>query len=74
VHRAISSGCDHNIHWLPKGFLPVSFLERLVERLKSVPFEALHQLLLAVFTVSRFQIMDQKNAHNFLANRSICNT
>ena len=57
-----------------KGFLPASLLDRLVKRLETVPFKATQQLFLAVFTVSRFRIMDQKDAHDFLANRSICTT
>ena len=58
VHRAISSGCDDNFHWLFQSFFPVRLLDRLVKRLKPVPFEAPNQLLLAMFTVSRFRIMD----------------
>jgi hypothetical protein len=67
VHRAVSSGRNHEIHWLFERFFPAALIYRLVERLESLLPQTGHQLFLAVFTVSRFGVMNQQDSHDLLA-------
>ena len=68
VHRAVPSGRDDEVHWFFERFFPAALLYRLVGCLMPAPGQARHQLFLAVFTVSRFRVMNQKDSHDFLAN------
>ena len=67
VHRAVSSGCDDEVHWLFEGLFPAALFYRLIECLMPAPGQARHQLFLAVFTVSRFRVMNQQDSHDLLA-------
>src|SRR5206468_8353894 len=67
VHRAVPSGCNYEIHWLFERLFPAAALYRLIECLMPAPSQARHQLFLAVFTVSRFRVMNQQDSHDLLA-------
>jgi hypothetical protein len=61
------SGCQYEIHWLFERLFPAALLYRLMECLMTPPVQARHQLFPAVFTVSRFGVMNQQNSHDLLA-------
>jgi hypothetical protein len=66
VHRPVPSSCNYEIHWLFERLSPAALLYRLIECLVPAPGQTRHQLLLAVFTVSRFGVMNQQDSHDLL--------